>query len=170
MSDLRTEGKIRGFGVGLETLGGASDWLASGVSCIQAPFGILDPEAGEKVIPEALARGIPVIARGVFAGGFMANGSNQDEALLRSGQPELRSQVRALAATTGVDPMQLAAWFVTRQPGITTVLVGTTSELHLEESLRYLLCSPPPELVTIFDELRCIFQTDDATPRQAGGS
>jgi aryl-alcohol dehydrogenase-like predicted oxidoreductase len=147
MLDLRSEGKIRGLGVGLERLDNAEDWLSTGaLSGIQIPFGLLDPEAGDEIIPRAATLGIPVVVRGVFAGGFVARPSGGDTMRLRLGQPERLAALSALAAASGADTMQLAAWFVTARPGVSTVLVGTSSPRHLSHGVRCVQ-TPPPEHV-----------------------
>lgn len=147
MLDLRSEGKIRGSGIGLETLDFARAWLTSGaLSSIQVPFGVLDPEAGIEVIPHAAQAGVSVIVRAVFAAGFVARPGAGDMARLRPGQPEVLRRLSALAGETGVDTRQLATWFVTAKPGVTTVLIGTSSAPHLSDAVRYLR-TPAPEPV-----------------------
>jgi aryl-alcohol dehydrogenase-like predicted oxidoreductase len=154
MLDLRSEGKILGFGVGLESLDPAMDWLGTGaLSSIQIPFGVLDPEAGDEVIPRAATLGVSVVARGVFASGFLVNESSDHDALLRPGQAELRAAVRSLASAAGVPALQIAAWFVTCRPGVTTVLVGTSSAGHLEQSVRYVDDRPPDDIAALVDGL-----------------
>jgi aryl-alcohol dehydrogenase-like predicted oxidoreductase len=173
MLQLRSEGKIRGFGVGLESLDPAMDWLGTGaLSSIQIPFGVLDPEAGEGVIPWAGTHGVSVVARGVFAAGFLAGRSNGDDALLRPGQAELRAAVDALGSAAGVDALQIAAWFVTSRPGVTTVLVGTSSARHLEQSVRYVAARPPDDIAALLDGLvaqdRAAGTTEPSRPDQGG--
>ncbi len=86
MLDLRSEGKILGFGIGFEKFDSAPDWLASGaLSSIQLPFGVLDPEAGDHVIPRAASLGTSVIVRGVFAGGFVARPAGDDRRETQTG-------------------------------------------------------------------------------------
>ena len=145
MVDLRTEGKIGAFGVGLEALDRALDWLAvDGLAWMQLPFGVLDPEAGRTIIPAAHERGVRVIARGVFAAGLLAGGSPGAEALLRPEQRPLRAEVLQVAAAHGVEPLRLAAWFARSQPGVHTVLVGVSSSRHLEQNLAHLRADAPP--------------------------
>ena len=174
MVDLRSEGKIRGFGVGLESVGPAMDWLGTGaLASIQLPFGVLDPEAGEEVIPWANAHGVPVVARGVFAGGLLTERPDGDQALLRPGQPELRTAIHELASAAGVDVLQVAAWFVTSRPGVTTVLVGTTSARHLEQSLRYVRTRPADEMLPLIEALLALAgpdRTSDCSPLDQGGA
>jgi aryl-alcohol dehydrogenase-like predicted oxidoreductase len=166
MLDLRAEGKILGFGVGLESLSPAMDWLGTrALSSIQIPFGVLDPEAGDAIIPLAHTNDVSVVARGVFAGGFLIGG---DDALLRPGQPELRASLGELAVAAGVDALQMAAWFVTTRPGVTTVLVGTSSSRHLEQSVRYVEARPPVDVLARLDALVAARVSDPSWPEQGG--
>jgi aryl-alcohol dehydrogenase-like predicted oxidoreductase len=147
LSDLRTEGKIRGFGVGLESLNHALDWANTrALSGIQLPYGILDPEAATTVIPAAVLNSLPVIVRGAFASGLLTRSSASDRIRLRRGQHERRSAVHAMAARLSVPVLQLATWFVTTTPGVTTLLVGTTSDEHLRQVSRFLEVKPPRDI------------------------
>jgi D-threo-aldose 1-dehydrogenase len=148
MSELRSEGKIHGFGVGMESLQPAVAWIETGLlSGIQVPFGLLDTEAGDHVIPRAAAMGIPVIVRGVFAGGFMARPLGGDVEQLRPGQPERLAALSDLGSSAGVSAMQLAVWFVRARPGVATVLIGTSSAAHLSEIAHYFQTSPPEDVL-----------------------
>ena len=154
MHDLVVEGKIRWFGVGLESLDHAVAWLGTGaLSSIQIPFGVLDPDARDVVIPQAVTRGVPVIARGVFAGGHVARPSDHSASRLRPGQAERLAAVAELASAHGVDPMQVAAWFVTAHDGVSTVLVGASSSQHLRDAVRYMATPSPPELIPRLEAL-----------------
>jgi aryl-alcohol dehydrogenase-like predicted oxidoreductase len=149
MTDLQSEGKIRGFGVGLESLGHADQWVQTGLlSAIQVPFGLLDPEAGEHVIPQAATMGIPVVVRGVFASGFLVRRRRDDLSQLRPGQPARLAALYDFASSVGVSPLQLAMWFVVARPGISAVLIGTSSPAHLSEAARYFE-TPPMEDVLL---------------------
>jgi aryl-alcohol dehydrogenase-like predicted oxidoreductase len=154
LTQIQMEGKIRGFGVGFEGLDRAADWLGSGtLSGIQIPFGVLDPEAGGAVIPQARAQNVPVIARGIFAGGFLARSAEIDPAVMRPDQNEALAAVRRLAAELGVDPLQVAAQFVTTTPGVAIALVGASSARHLEQSVRYIEDRPSEEVLTALASL-----------------
>lgn len=160
MMDLRSQGKIREFGVGLEDVHQALPWLdTDSLTSVQIPFGILDPAARHVVIPELNAHGVRVVVRAIFAGGLLAHRSDADVALLRPEQPAIRSAVRALASSIGVSPLQVATWFVTAQPGVSTVLVGASSVPHLKQSLGF-ACMPAPDAV--LDRLNALVRSDVA--------
>lgn len=144
MGALRREGKIGRFGVGLEVLDHAQAWLeVDGVTSMQLPFGVLDPEAGREVIPAAQRAGVDVIARAVFAAGLLVDTSPGATALLRPEQRALRTAVLQLAEEHGVHPLGLAAWFARATPGVRTVLVGVSSSRHLADNLAH-LTGPEP--------------------------
>jgi aryl-alcohol dehydrogenase-like predicted oxidoreductase len=154
MCDLRSEGKIRGFGVGLEGLQHATAWLETGsLSAIQVPFGPLDPQAGDQIIPRAAGLGLRVIVRAIFAGGFLARPLKSDLGRLRAGQPARLTALCDLASSAGVSPMQLALWYVVARPEVATVLVGTSSAAHLDEVAGYFQTVPDESLLLAVGKL-----------------
>jgi aryl-alcohol dehydrogenase-like predicted oxidoreductase len=147
MSSLKDEGKIGGFGVGLESLEPALNWLRQPtLAGIQIPYGFLDPDAGTFIIPAAAANSIRVIVRGAFASGLLARVTAEDHRWLGPGQAERRAALYAMAADLAVEPLQLATWFVTMTAGVNTLLVGTTSAGHLQQATRFARTDPPPEI------------------------
>jgi len=152
--DMRTAGKIRGFGIGVEDLGDGESWINTGsLSHIQVPFGILDPWAQDRIIPMAAARSICVLVRGVYAAGFIARPDGSGVAALRPGQPELLGSLAALARSAGVSPLQIATWFVTTRPEVSVVLIGTSSPAHLTEAARYVCTKPDQEILREAEQL-----------------
>lgn len=165
MADLRAEGKIRGFGVGLESLEHALGWLeVGGLDWMQLPYGVLDPEAGARVLPAAAARGVQVVARGVLAAGLLADLSPAATAQLRPGQAEQRRAFRELAARHGVDPVALAVAYVRTRPAVATVLIGTSRAAHLDAHLADARTPPPPAALAAVDALLAGQGADGATP------
>ena len=61
--------------------------------------------------------------------------------------------MRRLAAELGVDPLQVAAQFVTATPGVAIALVGTSSARHLEQSVRYVEDRPSEEILVALASL-----------------
>jgi len=154
MSELISEGKIRRFGIGLESLSPAEEWLTSGgVSDVQLPFGVLDPLAGDRVIPLAHQSGVSVIVRGVFAGGFVGRVPGGDTSRLRAGQPELLKELSALASASGATPTQLALWYVLARDDVSMALVGTSSTGHLADVVRYARTEPAEDVLAALQSI-----------------
>ena len=155
MAELVRAGKIREFGVGLERLDNAGGWLnVKGLSRLQVPFGILDPEAREDVFPAADRAGVHVIGRGVFGSGLLnanpsPDGTDPNDAKLR-----LVQSLRVLADSAGTTPHQLAVWWVLAQPSVATMLVGINSIDHLRSTMKYVMTPLSPSgLIDRVDEL-----------------
>lgn len=145
VSDLMSEGKIRAFGVGLETLHDATAWVHHpALASIQLPFGVLDPEAADAVIPAASENCVDVVARGVFASGLLLTGASGPS--VSSEQARRRDGVVAVAHGLGVSVLQVATWYVAATPGVRTMLIGTVSERHLREALSFLRADPPSSI------------------------
>ena len=149
MQDLIRAGKMRGFGVGLESLTHAMEWLAvDGLTHIQIPFGVLDPEAGRALIEMARRRGVAVIARGIFAAGLLADLSPDAERLLDPLQREHRRAIRDIAAGAGMHALALAAWYVRSTAGVSSVLFGLSTIAHLDDTLKHL------SMTSVSDDVR----------------
>ncbi len=155
MVELVRVGKIREFGVGLESLDNARAWMqVKQLSRLQVPFGILDPEARDAVFPDAERARVKLIARGIFGSGlFNANpspgGTDPNDAKLH-----LVQSLRSLADSVGATPHQLAVWWALAQPSVTTMLVGINSIDHLRSTVRYATTAlPQPGLIDRIDEL-----------------
>jgi aryl-alcohol dehydrogenase-like predicted oxidoreductase len=138
-TEMIASGRINRLGVGAESLDQVHAWSdVAAVASVQLPFGILDPEAGDELIPSLHERGRAVVARGVLGAGLLA-----DPALL--GDDRRRSMVadfERLGERCGVSLVQLALWFVRMRQDVDVVLVGASSAAHLDE-LRRIPAEPP---------------------------
>ena len=133
------------------------------------PFGVLDPQAVERVIPAAAEAGIAVVARGIFAAGLLGDVGPDQVQALRPAQRDLRRVVRELAAAHGMHPLALAAWFARSRPGVKTVLIGMSTVDHLEANVRHLDSAPPsPALRDGLDAALAAHARADAAPTPGG--
>jgi len=137
LADLVTTGEVARFGVGAGSSGSADGWIdVRGVSVVQVPFGVLDPQAGTATIPLAHSHGLEVWARGVLGGGLFGLADRDPAAI--AGHPKRRQveAIRRIASEAGVDQCELAFGFIrATAPDVSTVLVGTTSREHLSKNL-----------------------------------
>lgn len=141
LEDLRKAGKIRYFGVGLETLGDVDLWLARpGLCSIQIPFGVGDPEAKQGVLAAAARRSVAVIARGVFSGGLLK--SESSPSVTPGPRQKLLEALKRIASTEGRSVFELALRYVVQKPEVSLTLIGIHRPGHLATSLAYLE-SPP---------------------------
>jgi len=143
--DLRTSGKVLAFGIGAESVAAAVEWLAvPAVTCVQVPFGVLDPEAADELFPLLAARPTDVWARGVLGGGLLALAERDPAAAAGDPKAPTIEALRRVADDTGLGLDQLAVGFVRRHAAVSTMLVGISSRAHLQRNVD-LLAAPPLE-------------------------
>jgi D-threo-aldose 1-dehydrogenase len=106
---------------------------------------LLDRSAEEALLPIAAARGVAVVAGGIFNSGILANPSSgrfdyapADEEIVR--QVRLLSE---MAAGLGISLMAAALHFVAGDSRIASTLLGAASPAELRECLT-LLRAPMP--------------------------
>jgi aryl-alcohol dehydrogenase-like predicted oxidoreductase len=147
LADLVTVGDVVRFGVGAGSVDVADSWAGvDGISVLQVPFGILDPDAAATTLPLARRLDLEVWVRGVLGGGLLGAFDRDPGAL--AGHPK-RSQVDALArlaSGSGLDLFQLAIGFLqTYAQDLSTVVVGTSSVEHLQRNVAAMATPPLPD-------------------------
>jgi aryl-alcohol dehydrogenase-like predicted oxidoreductase len=144
LEKLKTQGKLRFYGIGTETADEAPFCLsAPGISSVQLGFGLLDLQGIEQgTLRAAGERGLAIIARGCFAGGLLKDGPDETE--LKSLTPkwqrilDLREQSRSM----GRSVLDVAFQFCRSTPDVSVTLLGMRVDSHLRENLRYVANAP----------------------------
>ncbi len=155
LEKLKTQGKIRNYGVSCETVEDA--WLClryPGISGLQIRLSLLDQRPLDGLVQQCVQQGIGLIARECFGGGLLAKA----EASPNDGVPpetEAQATVRRrvagykrLAESQGRSLPELALQLVLKQEPITVTLLGMRTDDHLTGNLRYFAAAPlaPAEL------------------------
>jgi aryl-alcohol dehydrogenase-like predicted oxidoreductase len=144
LEKLKSQGKIRFYGVATEEPADAPYCLtAPNIASVQLGFGVLDPDALDQGTLEAAgARGLAVIARGCFAGGFLKD--TLGEAELKSMTPKWPRilALRSLSSRAGRSVLENAYQFSRGTPAVTVTLLGMRVEDHLRDNLR--VAQAPP--------------------------
>jgi aryl-alcohol dehydrogenase-like predicted oxidoreductase len=136
---LRDQGKIRHWGIACERVEDVPLCLRYSTSgTIQVSLSVLHPEAVQSAIPMAAQRGVGVIARQVYASGYLTRPASE----LTPDQAERMLEVRRAADGAGRSLLEFALDFSLSQPGVSVVLVGMYRNTHLDETQRYLRKSP----------------------------
>lgn len=132
---LRDEGKISAYGVSADTVDVALESLAiPGVSVLEVPLGVCQPEFVSPVLPEAAAKGLGVLARAPFGGGELFGAEPS------TGRPshvptEPREALRALCAARGITIAQGALRFSIGHSGVASVVTSMTQLAHVRENV-----------------------------------
>jgi D-threo-aldose 1-dehydrogenase len=109
-------------------------------------YTLLDRSAAVEFLPLAQARGVQVIAAGVYNSGILAGGTTFE---YRPAEPELLARVRRLeeaCARYGVPLAAAAIQFPLRHPGVTRIVVGARSPDEVEANLKLLELPIPDDL------------------------
>jgi aryl-alcohol dehydrogenase-like predicted oxidoreductase len=161
LDELRSEGKIRYYGVACLTVEDAVISLQHpGVSSVQVAINLLEREAITRLLPSSKELNVAVIARQPFASGFLVQSQVEIEshaALVDQDLPERKARAAAEFRFLAKGPRsmaQAAIQFVLHQDGVSVVLPGMSSIEHLRENL-CALTSPPltDEEISMIDSM-----------------
>jgi aryl-alcohol dehydrogenase-like predicted oxidoreductase len=144
LEKLRSQGKLRFYGVGTEVPEDAPFCLdAPGISSVQLGFGLLDLQALDQgMLATAQARGLAVIARGCFGGGLLKDGLVGDELKTATSKWQHIEALRTHSVNLRRSLLDVAFQFCRGTPGVSVTLLGMRTESHLRENLRYLEGNP----------------------------
>ena len=135
---LKEEGKIREYGVALDSPSDASFCIRmEGIASVQIPFGVMDPEALNGVFDEVAGRQYGIITRGCFGGGALKQSLTETE--LRAIEPRWERVLRIgrLAEKMQRSPLEVALQFALGEERISVTILGMRTPEHLAANLRY---------------------------------
>jgi aryl-alcohol dehydrogenase-like predicted oxidoreductase len=143
LARLKTEGKIREYGIALDSVDGAAHCLGmEGIASLQIPFGLMDMEALDGVFDKVSERQYGIIARGCFGGGALKQSLSQAE--LRAIEPKWERvlQIRRLAEQMQRSPLEAALQFSLCIERISVTILGMRTPQHLAANLQYYAAKP----------------------------
>jgi D-threo-aldose 1-dehydrogenase len=146
---LRDEGVVRAIGVGMNQAAMLARFAREAdpdVFLVAGRYTVLDRSALDELLPLCEARGIGVIAGGVFNSGVLAGGSTFDYAAAPSDVLARVSELRGICARHGVPLAAAAVQFPGRHPAVANVLVGCRTAGEVEEDLRLFALDLPATL------------------------
>ncbi len=169
LQELITEGKIRHIGVSNETAWGVMEFIRlhrekglPRIQSIQNPYSLIMREYETALAEISIREQVSLLvysplSMGVLTGkylnGAMPKGSRFDYTkrnLDRYNPPEAQEAIAAyvaLAKKYKIDPAQMAISFVTRQPFVTSTIIGATSLPQLKADISAIDIHLPDELI-----------------------
>jgi aryl-alcohol dehydrogenase-like predicted oxidoreductase len=139
LARLKTEGKIREYGIALDSVYDAEHCLGmEGLASLQMPFGLMDLQAQEDgVFDKVSARQFGIIARGCFGGGALKQ--SLTEADLRAVEPqwERALQIRRIAGQLKRSPLEAALQFALSIDSISVTILGMRTPEHVATNLQH---------------------------------
>jgi aryl-alcohol dehydrogenase-like predicted oxidoreductase len=143
LARLKAEGKIREYGIALESVDDAAHCLGmEGIASLQIPFGLMDPEALDGVFDKVSERQYGIITRGCFGGGALKQ--SLTETNLRATEPKWERvlQIRRLAEQMQRSPLEAALQFSLCIERISVTILGMRTPQHLAANLQYYAAKP----------------------------
>jgi aryl-alcohol dehydrogenase-like predicted oxidoreductase len=143
LARLKSEGKIREFGIALDSVEDAAHCLGmEGIASLQMPFGLMDLEALDGVFDSVSERQYGIIARGCFGGGMLKQ--SLTEADLRAREPKWKRvlQIRRLAEQMQRSALEAALQSSLCIDRISVTILGMRTPQHLAANLQYYGATP----------------------------
>jgi aryl-alcohol dehydrogenase-like predicted oxidoreductase len=140
---LKTEGKIREYGIALDSVYDAVHCLdMEGLASLQMPFGLMDLQALDGVFDQVSERQLGIIARGCFGGGALKQ--SLTEAELRASEPqwERALQIKRLAEQMQRSALEAALQFALSIERISVTILGMRTPEHVATNLQYYAAKP----------------------------
>jgi aryl-alcohol dehydrogenase-like predicted oxidoreductase len=140
---LKTEGKIREYGIALDSVYDAVHCLdMEGLASLQMPFGLMDLQALDGVFDKVSERQLGIIARGCFGGGALKQ--SLTEAELRASEPqwERALQIKRLAEQMQRSALESALQFALSIERISVTILGMRTPEHVATNLQYYAAKP----------------------------
>ena len=138
---LKSQGKIRFYGISAKTIGDAILSLKySNISSLQVVFNLLHQEASKELFPLASHRKIAIIVRVPLARGMLTKNltDKSGELLNRTDLQTVRAKTVGLSFLVNEKRSlcQAALQFVLSHPQVAVVIPGTSKVKHLEDNVR----------------------------------
>jgi D-threo-aldose 1-dehydrogenase len=141
LARLREQGVIRGVSAGMNQWEMLSDFMDHGVFdtfLLAGRYTLLDQSALHNFMPECAARGVAVIAGGVFNSGLLADprpGSTYNYVAAPAGMVERALRIRAVCDAHGLPLKAAALQFPLGARPVASILTGVRSADELAENL-----------------------------------
>ena len=156
LEELRSEGVVRAIGAGMNQSAMLTEFVREtdvDVILMAGRYTLLEQDALNDLLPECAARGVKVVAAGVFNSGLLAHARPADDATYdyRPAPPELIARAHRLADVCerhGVSLPAAALAFPARHPAVASVLTGARSAAEIERNAELFATSVPDDLWT----------------------
>lgn len=154
LDDLRRQGVITSYGAGMNQSAMLADFVREtdlDVVMVAGRYTLLDQSAGTDLLPAAAARGVSVIAAGVFNSGILATDEIPDDAMFdyASAPPEVLTRARAIAEVCRENAVSLptaAAQFPLTHPSVATICLGARSRSQVDRNAQLFETAVPERL------------------------
>jgi len=149
LAGLRADGTVGAIGVGVNSAS-LAEWFVTrcDLDCVLVAgrYTLLDDSAARSLFPTCLARGVAVLAGGVFNSGILAGGDRYDYALAPPGVQARARRIAEVCARYDVPVVAAALRYVLRHPAVTAAVVGARTPEEIRADAGYLSLGIPDAL------------------------
>jgi D-threo-aldose 1-dehydrogenase len=152
LARLRADGTVGAIGVGVNSAA-LAEWFVSrcDLDCVLVAgrYTLLDDSASGSLFPLCLARGVAVLAGGVFNSGILANpadGARYDYALAAPGVLARARRIAEVCARHDIPVAAAALRYVLCHPAVTAAVVGARTPEEIRADAGYLSRAVPEAL------------------------
>jgi D-threo-aldose 1-dehydrogenase len=141
LARLRADGTVGAIGVGVNSVSVAERFVSRcDLDCVLVAgrYTLLDESAARSLFPLCRARGVAVLAGGVFNGGILAGGIHYDYALAPPGVLAQARRIAEVCARYDVPVAAAALRYVLRHPAVTAAVVGARTPGEIRADAGYL--------------------------------
>jgi D-threo-aldose 1-dehydrogenase len=141
LAELKAAGRIGAIGIGMNSTDAAADLIARAdfdTALIAGRYTLLDQSALDRLYPLCLARGVSVIAAGVFNSGILADprpGATFNYAAADRRLLERAQAINAVCDRHGVPLRAAALQFTAAHPAVASILVGARNPEEVDDAL-----------------------------------
>jgi D-threo-aldose 1-dehydrogenase len=160
LARLRADGAVGAIGVGVNSASVAEWFVARGdLDCVLVAgrYTLLDGSAATSLFPLCLARGVEVLAAGVFNSGILADPADGARYDYTPAAPAVLARARRIAevcARYGIPVAAAALRYALRHPAVTAAVVGARTPDEIRADVRYLSQAVPEGLWAELSDLR----------------
>jgi D-threo-aldose 1-dehydrogenase len=172
LDELRAGGHVRAIGIGINESDAAVRFLQAGhfdVAMIAGRYTLLEQGALHALLPLAEARGVEVVAAGIFNSGILTAPAEQAAASTYNYAPAPRDiaekveRLHAVCAMHAVPVQAAALQFPFGHPAVSAVLVGISQSEHVSQNTDWARVPIPPALWADLKAAGCL-AADAPTP------
>jgi D-threo-aldose 1-dehydrogenase len=154
LEELRAEGVVRAIGAGMNQSAMLADFAREtdvDMVLLAGRYTLLEQDALDDLLPVCEARGVAIVAAGVFNSGLLAQARPPDDATYdyAPAPPETLARARAIAAVCdrhGVPLPAAALAFPGRHPAVASVLVGARDAAQVTRNAELFEAAVPDDL------------------------
>lgn len=142
LAGLRREGRVGAISAGMNQAPMLADFVRTGeLDCVllAGRYTLLDRSGADELLPLCAARGVSVIAAGVFNSGILADPGPDATYDYAPAPPDVLARAREIQAVCeryGVPLRAAAIQFPFTHPAVVSVLVGVRSPAEVEDAVR----------------------------------